>query len=143
MFKNEYFLKMEKDDNGTWLVTCPDFPEVTTFGEDKGDAIMRGRDAIEEAIAARIADRQDVPSPGLQKGKVAVSMPHQTFLKILLWHTMKDKKVKKAELARRLGVHGPQVDRLVNIRHSSRPELLDAAFAALGKQIKAVDISAI
>ena len=142
MFTNEYVLKLEKDDNDTWLVTCPDFPEVTTFGENKGEAVMRGRDAIEEAISARIAYRQDVPSPGLHKGKVTVSMPHQTFLKIVLWNTMKEEKVKKAELARRLSVHGPQIDRLVDIRHQSRPELIDAAFAALGKQIKGVEISA-
>jgi len=141
MFINAYTLDLEKDDNGTFLVTCPDFPEVTTFGDDVEDALMRGTDAIEEAIAARIADRQDIPAPGRRKGKYAVSLPHQTFLKVVLWQTMKEEKVRKADLARRLGVHGPQVDRLVDIRHSSKPEQIDAAFAALGKQIKAVEVA--
>ena len=30
-----------KDDDGTLLVTSPDFPEVTTFGEDREEAIAR------------------------------------------------------------------------------------------------------
>ena len=131
MYKNEFTLKLEKDDNGTYLVTSPDFDEVTTFGEDKKDALLRGRDAIEEAIAARMAARQDIPLPA-KAGKVSVCLPHQTFIKTILWHIMKDGKVKKAELARRLGVHGPQVDRLVDIRHPSKPEQIDAAFHALG-----------
>jgi len=140
MFINAYPLHLEKDDNGTFLVTCPVFPEVTTFGEDQDDALMRGVDAIEEAIAARIADRQDIPLQKSDAGEFSVSLPHQSFLKVVLWHMMKQSKIRKAELARRLGVHGPQVDRLMDIQHQSRPEQIDAAFAVLGKQIKAVEI---
>ena len=33
-----YPIKLEPDDNGTLLVTCPTLPEVTTFGEDKAEA---------------------------------------------------------------------------------------------------------
>jgi len=29
-----YPVQLELDDNGTLLVTCPDLPEVTTWGED-------------------------------------------------------------------------------------------------------------
>jgi antitoxin HicB len=58
-----YPIKLEPDDNGTLLVTCPALPEVTTFGEDEADAIEHARDAIEEAIAARMADGRDVPEP--------------------------------------------------------------------------------
>src|ERR1035437_8712290 len=122
MFVNAYALKVEKDDNGTYLVTSPDFPEVTTFGDDKAEALLNGTNAIEEALAARIADRQDIPVPNQHKAKTTVSLPHQTFLKVVLWHMMKNAHVKKAELARRLGVRAPQVDRLVNIKHPSKPE---------------------
>ena len=33
-----YPIKLEPDDNGTLLVTCPALPEVTTFGEDEAEA---------------------------------------------------------------------------------------------------------
>src|ERR1700730_5908485 len=58
-----YSVTIEPDDNGTFLVTCSDLPEVTTFGDDEEDAVRRAADAIEEALAARIARREDIPAP--------------------------------------------------------------------------------
>jgi antitoxin HicB len=58
-----YPVKLEADDNGTVLATCPSLPEVTTFGEDDTDALAHAVDAIEEALAARIADGEDIPPP--------------------------------------------------------------------------------
>ncbi len=40
-------------------------------------------------------------------------------------------KIKKAELARRLGWHLPQVDRVLDINHRSRLDSMDAALGAL------------
>ena len=51
-----YQVKLTPDSNGTLLVTCPALPEVTTFGEDKADALAHAADAIGEALAARIAE---------------------------------------------------------------------------------------
>ncbi|HJU18433.1 MAG TPA: type II toxin-antitoxin system HicB family antitoxin [Stellaceae bacterium] len=48
-----YTILLEPDDNGTLLVTCPDLPEVTTFGENVEDAMRHAIEAIEEALAAR------------------------------------------------------------------------------------------
>ena len=52
-----------EDDDGTVLATSPDFPELTTFGDDRDEAIARAVHALEEAIAARIHDRKDIPTP--------------------------------------------------------------------------------
>ena len=58
-----YRVVLRPDDNDTVMVTCPDLSEVTSFGEDKADALLRAVDAIKEALAARTAKRQPVPSP--------------------------------------------------------------------------------
>lgn len=58
-----YTVILEPDDKGTLLVTCPDLPEVTTFGEDQEDALRRVAAAIEEAFAARIVHGEDIPVP--------------------------------------------------------------------------------
>ena len=58
-----YPIQIEEDDNGTLLITCPALPEVTTFAEDELEVSQRARGAIEEAIAARIADGREVPAP--------------------------------------------------------------------------------
>ena len=48
---------------------------------------------------------------------------------------MRAQKIGKAELARRLNCHLPQVDRLLDLLHSSRLEQLEAAFRAVGKRL--------
>ena len=129
----EYPIKLTKDDNDTVLATSPDFPELTTFGDDKEDALLHAKDALEEAIAARIAHQQGIPVPS--KGRNLVSLPVQTEIKAKLYEAMRAKGVRKASLARKLGWHPPQVDRLFDLRHNSKIGQLEAAFEALGAQL--------
>ena len=63
-------------------------------------------------------------------------MPALASAKVLLANEMVSQGVRKAELARRLNVHMPQVDRLVNLRHSSKLESIEQAFHMLGKNIE-------
>lgn len=117
------------DDDGTVLVTAPDFPELTTFGDDRDEAVARAADALEEAIAARISHRQPIPTPSA--GAVCATLPTLTAIKVLLHQRMGALGVNKAELARRLGWHLPQVDRVLDINHRSRLDSMDAALGAL------------
>ena len=66
-----YSIHLEPDDNGTFLVTCADFPELTTFGEDRDEALARALDALEEAIAARMDEREGIPVPSRGNDRVA------------------------------------------------------------------------
>jgi predicted RNase H-like HicB family nuclease len=59
----QYLLNVTNDHNGSLLITCPAFPEVTTFAEDEADVARRATAAIEEAIAARIHDGDELPRP--------------------------------------------------------------------------------
>lgn len=133
-----YPIELTPDSNGTLLAICPDLPEVTTFGEDEADALLRAADAIEEALAARIADREDIPAPTPALGRPVAMLPALTALKVALYQSMRESGASKAELARRLSAHGPQVDRLLNLRHSSRLEQMEAALHALGKSVEIV-----
>ncbi len=119
-----------EDDDGAVLVTSPDFPELTTFGEDREEAVARAVDALEEAIAARIHARNEVPGPS--KGKVFATLPSLTSVKVLLYQGMREQGIGKAELARRLGWHLPQVDRVLDVEHHSRLDQMDAALSAIG-----------
>ena len=115
------------------LVTSPDFPELTTFGEDREEAIARAIDALEEAIAARIHDRKDIPTPS--QGEAYAVLPTLTSVKVMLYQGMRDQGIGKAELARRLGWHMPQVDRVLDVQHRSRLEHMDAALGAIGRRL--------
>jgi antitoxin HicB len=131
-----YRILLTPEDNGTLLVTCPDLPEVTSFGEDEVDARLRdcARDAIEEALAARITHRDPIPAPSEGAGQ-RVRLPVLTALKVELYRAAREDQVRKAELARRLRLHGPQVDRLFNLRHASQLDQLEAVFHALGRRL--------
>lgn len=57
-----YELILTPDDNGTLMVTAPAFPEVSTFGRTKEQALKNGRYAVEEAIAARTVTGVAIPA---------------------------------------------------------------------------------
>jgi antitoxin HicB len=131
-----YPVILEPDDNGTVLVACPDLPEVTTFGEDEADALRRAADAIEEALAARIASREDIPAASPAGGRAVAALPALTVAKVELYRTARASGVTKAELGRRLVWSGPQVDRLYDLRHSSKIESIDLALRTMGKRLE-------
>lgn len=134
-------LQLEEDDNGTFLVTCPLLPEVTTFGENWADAIHHGAEAVEEAIAARVARWEDVPIPDADDLAPAFEKTQATRISLLaemkldLYLACREAGVTRAELVRRLGWRREQVDRLFRFDHASRVDQIDAAISALGKKL--------
>ena len=128
-----YRVMLELDANDTFLVTAPQFPEVTTFGDDQQDALDSDRRAIEEAIAARIADGDDIPTPLAKVAKKGwfIELPVLVYLKAALYMISRDQGVSRAELARRMHTHREQVDRLFRLDHNSRMDQIEAAFKAI------------
>lgn len=130
-----YPVTLAHDDDDTFLVTFPDFPEAQTFGETKEEALEHAVDALATVIDAYISDRRDIPAPSPVK-KWSVMLPALMATKVGLYVAMREQKIGKAELARRLRVHLPQVDRLLNVRHGSQLGQLEAAFGALGQRLE-------
>lgn len=122
-----------QEDDGTVLATSPDFPELVTFGEDRREALARAVSALEEAVAARMNGKREVPLPS-EGGKCA-ALPTLTAVKVLLYRGMREQGIGKAELAKRLGWHLPQVDRVLDVEHRSRLDRMDAALGAIGKRL--------
>ena len=106
-----------------------------TFGDDEEDALFRALDALETVLAGRIDDREDISLPSPAACRPCVILPALTAAKVLLYRTMREAGVRKADLARRLGWHGPQTDRLLDLNHASRLDQIEAALAALGKRL--------
>jgi antitoxin HicB len=62
-------------------------------------------------------------------------LPPLATAKVALYEAMRKAGMSKAELARRLGMHGPQVDRLLDLRHASRLDQLERALRLFGKRL--------
>ena len=132
----QYPARLIRDTNNTIRVEFPDIPEAQTFGEDEEEALMQAVDALDTALSLYIDDRREIPQPSAAKrGLKPVALPALSEAKIALYSAMRAKNVGKAELARRLNCHLPQVDRLLDLTHSSRLEQLEAAFRVLGKRL--------
>jgi antitoxin HicB len=136
-----YPVRLAKDDNGTFLVTFPDFPEAHTFGDTKEEAVARAGDALETIIDAYIRGRRPVPTPASTSATPGVSLPALVAAKVQLYEAMRTSDIGKAELARRLNVHLPQVDRLLDLRHGSKLDQLEAAARALGGRLEVQFVS--
>ena len=131
-----YPVKFTRDSNGTVLVTAPDLPEVATFGEDTSDALVRAADAIATALQGRIAARQKIPAPSApRRGQKLVMLPAIIAAKLELYRAMIETGTRKADLARKLRVHAPQVDRLLDLDHKSQLDQIEAAARAIGREL--------
>jgi len=130
-----YRVRLSKDTNGTILVEFPDVPGAVTFGEDREEALRRAPDAIETVFIGYMTARRDIPMPRAGAKGPFATLPALTEAKLALYTAMRTAKMSKAELARRLNCHMPQVDRLLDLRHASGLDQMEAAFRALGKQL--------
>lgn len=124
-------------DNGAVLVTFADVPEAITFGANETEALQHAVDALETGLSFYVDARLALPVPGKTKrGQKTVRPSALECAKLGVYQAMTEQGIKKAELARRLGWHMPQVDRLFDLRHASRLDQIEAAAAALGRHIE-------
>ena len=130
-----YRIALEPDDD-TILVACPALPEVATFGGDEMDARRRAVDAIEEALAARIDDGRDLPEP--ETGRDIARLPLLTLLKALLYRELRRSGLTRTDLTQRLAWSRDAVDQLFRLDHASRTDQIEAALAALGREVDVV-----
>ena len=128
-----YTLVIEPDDNDTLLITCPSIVGVVTFAETEADIDHWAADAIETRLWGLMRDDAALPpsdksAPGRRQVRIALL----SSLKFDLYEACRLAGVSRAELARRLGWHREQVDRLFRLNHASRLDQLEAAFRAVG-----------
>ena len=119
------------------LVTFKDVPEAITFGKTEADALSNAVDALETGLSFYVDARKPLPRPSKAKrGQKLVSPSALESAKLGVYQAMMDQGIKKAELARRLGWHMPQIDRLFDLKHSSKFDQIEAAATVLGCHIE-------
>lgn len=130
-----YPVVLEPAEEGGFVVTFPDVPEAITQGEDEQEALLVARDALETALEMYVEERRPLPLPSAADGRPLVVPDALACAKLAVYRAMTEQRVGKAELARRLVWHLPQVDRLLDLRHASRLSQIESALAVLGKRL--------
>jgi antitoxin HicB len=124
-------------DEGTVMVTFADVPEAITFGMDEDEALLQAVDALTSALTFYVEDRKLLPTPSKpKKGQKTVRPCALECGKLGVYQAMTEQGIKKSELARRLGWHMPQIDRLFDLRHASKLDQIEAAAHVLGKHVQ-------
>jgi antitoxin HicB len=123
-------------DTGTVLVTFPDVPEAITFGMDEDEALLQAVDALETGLSFYVEARKPLPVPSPAAGRPTVCPSALECAKLGVYQAMTEQGLRKTDLARRLGWHLPQVDRLFDLSHASRFDQIEAAARALGRHIE-------
>jgi antitoxin HicB len=122
---------------GGFVVTFPDFRYGVTQGDTVEEAVEMAQDLLEGLLLDLIEDGEELPKPSKRRGRRyrPVSLPGLQSAKVELYLAFRASGLRKAELARRIGIAKSNLDRLFDLRHQSRFDQLEAAFAALNKHI--------
>lgn len=130
------------DPDGGFTIAFAAFPEAIAHAADRDAVPAIAADCLEEAIAGRIDDREDIPTPSLRarRGKAGglsgQAAPGALIAaKAALYQALRADAMAPHALARRLGVADTEVRRMLDPRHATKIGRLESALAALGKRL--------
>jgi antitoxin HicB len=125
----------ETDGRG-FYVRFKDLPEALTGGDDLKDSLEQASDCLAEALAGRIRRGDAIPAPSaIKRGQHPIGVPLYLAPKLALYLAMREHGIPNTELAARLGVSETVVRRMLDPKHNTKPEKIQAALNALGKRI--------
>lgn len=136
-----YPAKFTPAQEGGFVVTFRDIPEAITQGDDFTEAKEMAADVLLSSMDFYFDDNRPVPLPSkAQKGEVLIALPASVYAKVLLLNELLTQNVSKAELARRMEIRPQEMQRIVDLNHSTKIDTISAALIQLGKhfEIRAV-----
>jgi antitoxin HicB len=133
-----YLARFEPDRRaGGYVVTFPDFGYGATQGETDTEAMEMAQDLLMLTIGDYIRQTKPLPVPKRYPGSKfrPVPLPALQAAKVDLYTAFVKSGLKKADLAREIGIPRTHIERLFSLRHRSRLNQIEAAFATLGKRL--------
>ncbi len=130
-----YPIDLHKEPEGGYSVTFPDFDEALTDGDTLAEAVAEAADCLEEAIAGRMARREDIPAPSPAKDRPAVTPGAVLAAKTALYEALREQRLSSSAFAVALGVQESVVRRMLDPRHATKIGRLEEALARFGKRL--------
>ncbi|HHQ6589171.1 TPA: type II toxin-antitoxin system HicB family antitoxin [Serratia fonticola] len=124
-------------DSGGYVVSFPDIPEALTQGDTREEALAMALDALITAFDFYFEDNQPIPLPSEVTGDY-VEVPLSVASKVLMLNALIESGLTRVELADRIGIKKQEVNRLINLQHSTKIDAIQRAMKALGKQLDIV-----
>ena len=128
-----YPVEIERDEDGRFVVTFPDFGWGATDGATREEALGEAKDLLRELIATTIREGQALPDPSrASKRRPLVVPPLQIALKAALYEACRQTNRSQRRLARDLAVAESEVRRMLNPDHATKAGTIDAVLRRLG-----------
>jgi antitoxin HicB len=123
---------------GGFVVTFPDLGHGATQGETIEEAMEMAEDLLRSIVGGLMKSGEEFPRAAKHRGKkfCRISLPVLQSAKAELYSAFRASRIRKAELARRIGIPKTNVDRIFDLDHASRLDQIEAAFQAIGKKIE-------
>lgn len=129
-----YRYRLERQENGWWLVRFPAIPEALTEGKSQDEARANAVDCVIAALEGYMKAGRPIP-PGSHTGRDRVVLPSLVTAKLAVYVEMRNRGWSKLKLAKQLAMPENSVRRLLDLRHSSHMWIIDAALAKMNTQL--------
>jgi antitoxin HicB len=131
-----YRYRLERQDNGWWLVRFPGIPEALTEGETEKEARANARDCVLSALEGYMKAGRPLPRQGAShSGQDRAILPSLVTAKLAVYETMRAHGWSKLKLAKALRMPENSIRRLLNLRHSSHMWVIDEALAKMNAEL--------
>jgi antitoxin HicB len=131
-----YRYKLERQENGWWLVRFPGIPEALTEGETEDEARRNALDCVIAALEGYMKAGKPLPRRGAgHAGPDRAVLPSLVTAKLAVYETMRARGWSKLRLAKELGMPENSVRRLLDLRHSSQMWIIDEALAKMNAEL--------
>ena len=126
---------LQRQDDDSFLVSFPDFPEALTEGETESDALAQAQDCLIAALGGYVGERRGIPRPSAVRGCTMIALPALVAAKIALYDAMYVEGIGNTGLAQRLGLSEGAVRRLIDLDHRSHIGQVEKALHAIGQRL--------
>ena len=131
-----YPAEIERNEEGRYVVTFPDFGWGAADGETREVALSEAQDLLRELLSTTIRVGHPIPKPSRASNRrPSVTPPVRIALKTALYDASRESGISQLQLARNLDVSENDLRRMLNPNHATKTETLDTVLRRMGKRV--------
>lgn len=133
------YIAQVKRNEGVYVVSFPDFPNVNTYGETKADAILFAHEALNLTLEVDFERGFSLPEPKAVPGRGTITVRVQPNIAIAYQLRRLRHNQTQAEVAKKVGISYQAYQKLENPRKCNPTvKTLEKISAAMGKTLDVV-----
>lgn len=134
-----YPAEIERDEDGRYVVTFPDFGWGATDGATLKEALGDARDLLRELMATAMRESKRMPEPSRDdEQRYVVVPPVAIALKAALYEAFREAGMSQRQLACELDVAESEVRRMLNPDHATKAATNRPRPAPIGKRVTVI-----